>query len=210
MRPVLFTVGSFPVSGYAVFVALGILAAALVRRREVTRLGYTRTPGHAWIGVAALAGAMLGSKLGMLLFVPPDGFAALMRSALAWDFTGKTVVGGIAGGYLGVEAAKRVFGIRHSTGDAFAVSLPLAQGIGRIGCFLNGCCGGIVTDSPLAIAGHHPTQLYESGLDLLLAASLWAVRTRPRPAGHLFRLALVGYGAIRFGLEFLQIGRAHV
>lgn len=178
--------------------------AALVRRVEVARLGYDRSPGHAYVGLAALLGAALGSKLGMLLFVPPAQMLDVLRDALAFDFTGKTVVGGIAGGYLGVELGKRLVGVRHSTGDGFAVALPLAQGIGRIGCFVHGCCGGRPTTSPLAIDGRHPTQLYEAALDLLLAGALWTVRERPRPAGHLFRAALVGYAMIRFGLEFLR------
>ncbi len=189
---------------YGVLVALGIVLAALVRRREVARLGYDRTPGHAIIGFAALVGGLVGSKLGMALFVAPAELVRLGYAALDGDLTGKTVVGGIAGGYLGVEAAKRLVGVRHSTGDAFAVSLPLAQGVGRVGCWLHGCCGGIATDSPFAIGGHHPAQLYEAALDLTLAAALWVTRATPRPAGHLFRLALVGYAAIRFVLEPLR------
>lgn len=201
MLPVLFTVAGVEVPAYGVLVGIAIVVSAAVRRREVARLGYDRTPGHAGVGLAALVGGILGSKLGMALFVPPAELARLGMDALAGDFTGKTVVGGIAGGYLGVELAKKLLGVRHSTGDAFAVSLPLAQGIGRIGCFLHGCCGGVATDGPFAVAGHHPTQLYEAGLDLALAATLWSVREKPRPQGHLFRWALVGYGAIRFALE---------
>jgi phosphatidylglycerol:prolipoprotein diacylglycerol transferase len=206
MRPVLLSIAGLDIPSYAVFVALGILFAWRLRKREVARLGYDRTPGHAFIGVAALLGGILGSKLGMALFVPPAELTRLGWAALDGDLTGKTVVGGIAGGYLAVELAKRVTGVRHSTGDAFAVSLPLAQGVGRIGCWLHGCCGGIATDHPIGwvSAGRHPTQLYESILDLSLAATLWHLRERPRPAGHLFRYALVGYAAIRFGLEPLR------
>jgi prolipoprotein diacylglyceryltransferase len=206
--PILLTVGGVAIPSYAVLVTLGLLAAAWVRRREIVRLGYDREPGHAAIGFAALFGGLFGSKLGMLLFVPPAEVLRLGLAALDGDFTGKTVVGGIAGGYLGVEIAKRVVGIRHSTGDAFAVSMPLAQGIGRIGCFLHGCCVGAVSTGPLAVdlAGvpRLPTQLFESAADLALAGWLWTIRTRPRPAGHLFRRALVGYAAIRLTLEPLR------
>lgn len=213
MRPVLVTIFGLPIPSYAVFVGLGIALAAAVRRREVARLGYDRTTGHAVIGFAALFGGLFGSKLGMALFVPPAELLRLGYAALAFDFTGKTVVGGIAGGYLGVELAKKLVGVRHSTGDAFAVALPLAQGVGRIGCFLHGCCEGAVTSGPFGvavasstgdIATRHPAQLYEAALDLGLAAWIWSVRARPRPSGHLFRTALVGYAAIRFALEPLR------
>lgn len=208
MRPVLLSIAGLEVPSYAVLVALGIVLAALVRRHEVARLGYDRTPGHAAVGLAALLGGIAGSKLGMALFVPPAELWRLGLAALDGDLTGKTVVGGIAGGYVAVELVKRAVGVRHSTGDGFAVALPLAQGVGRIGCFLHGCCVGAPTDGPLGvvIAGvsRHPAQLYEAGLDLALAGWLWHVRAAPRPAGHLFKQALVGYAAIRFALEPLR------
>ena len=206
MRPVLFTLAGVDVAAYAVFVAAGIAAASAVRRAEVRRLGYHATPGHQYVGLFALLGAMVGSKLGMVLFVGPEALAQLGWAALTFDFTGKTVVGGIAGGYLGVELGKKLVGVRHSTGDGFAVSLPLAQAFGRVGCWLNGCCYGTPTDLPVGrlAAGLHPTQLYEAALDLALASALWATRRRPLPSGHRFRLALAGYGAIRFGLEFFR------
>jgi phosphatidylglycerol:prolipoprotein diacylglycerol transferase len=201
--PVLFRIGDIPVPSYGVLVTVGLLAAFWVRRIEVARLGYDRSRGHAVIGFAALAGGIIGSKLGMLLFVSPAQLADLGLAALAGDLTGKTVVGGIAGGYLAVEAVKRVVGITVSTGDGFAVSLPLAQGIGRIGCFLHGCCGGVDGSGWLArlTGGHEPTQLYESALDLGLAATAWHFRTFPLPAGVRFKAVLVGYALVRFALE---------
>lgn len=208
MHPVLFSVGAHELRSYAVFVGLGITLGFLVRRVEVRRLGHGVMPGYAWVPAGAMLGAVLGSKLGMLLFEPWSGMRQLWEMALQWDFSGKTVVGGIAGGYVGVEIAKKLVGITRSTGDAFAVALPLAQGIGRIGCFLEGCCYGAPTDLPWAVpmagTGRHPAQLYEAVLDLGLAAWLWTVRERPRPNGHLFRRTLVGYALIRFGLEFLR------
>jgi len=200
VRPVLFHMGSFPVSSYAVFALAAFAAALLVRRIEVRRLGYDREPQHRFVGIGALVGAVAGAKLGMVLFVPPRDLGELVTGMLDLDFTGKTVVGALAGGYLGVELCKKLVGIAHSTGDGFAVALPLGQAIGRVGCFLHGCCGGIA----LAGGGRHPAQLYEASLDLGLAAGLWLVRARPRREGHLFRTYLVGYAVIRFALEPLR------
>lgn len=203
MYPVLYTLpGGVPVPAYGVLVTLGMLCGWAIRRAEVKRLGYSRTPGHAWVGVGALLGAMAGSKLGMVLFAAD--LDALWHAALDWDFTGKTVVGGIAGAYAGVELTKRLVGVRHSTGDAFAVSVPVAQAFGRIGCFLHGCCPGVPASGPWAVAGRLPQQLFESGADLALAAALWGTRTRARPSGWLFRYYLAGYAGIRFVLEFVR------
>jgi phosphatidylglycerol:prolipoprotein diacylglycerol transferase len=207
MWPVLFQIGPFPVRSYAVAVAVAFVVSGWVRQREVRRLGYDqRHPGHVWVGVGGLMGAMLGAKLGLLLFEPPSDLAGVLWGVFDLDFTGKTVLGGIAGGYAGVEILKKIVGIRWSTGDAFALALPLGQAIGRVGCLLNGCCWGTEAEVPWAVHGHgawrHPTVAYEALLLLVLAGVLWLARDRPRPQGHLFRSYLVGYALIRFSLDF--------
>jgi phosphatidylglycerol---prolipoprotein diacylglyceryl transferase len=208
MRPTLFSLGSFEVASYGFFVFLSFVVVYLVRKKEQARLNYSKDPRQRYVGLGALLGAIIGSKLGMLLFEPPEAFAQTLSKIFSLDFDGKTVVGGIAGGYLGVELAKRLVGITTSTGDAFAVALPLSQGIGRIGCFFHGCCYGTETHSWLGVtmlgAARHPVQLYEAALDLGLAAALFLTRELPRPAGHLFRRYLVGYALIRVFCEFFR------
>lgn len=200
--------GPLPVPTYALAVVAGFLVAGWIRSRELARLGYDRDPRHAWVGLGGLFGAVVGAKLGLLLFLPWSGWAAMVDGLWSLDFTGKTVVGAIGGGYLGVEAIKRVVGIRHSTGDGFALALPVGQAIGRLGCFFHGCCWGAPTDAPWAVwlhgAARHPTPLYEAALDLALAAAIATWRGRDWPAGHLFRRYLVGYAAIRFALDPLR------
>ena len=190
---------------YALFVALAFALGFLVRRAEARRLGFDRDPRQRYVALGALRGAVVGAKLGMLLFEPVVDFAQTLSRIFSLDFTGKTVVGGLAGGYIGVEIAKKIVGITRSTGDAFAIALPIGQAIGRVGCFFNGCCYGTPTELPLGVlmlgAHRHPTQLYEAALDLALAGLLFATRHTPKPAGHLFRRYLVGYALIRFTLE---------
>jgi phosphatidylglycerol:prolipoprotein diacylglycerol transferase len=202
--PTLFTVGAIPIQSYAIFVLLAFVVAWRIRKAELARLGHRTWPGYHWVLVGALLGAVVGAKLGMFMFEP----TLRIDQMLSLDFTGKTVVGGLIGGYLGVELAKKRVGITQSTGDAFAVAVPLAQAVGRVGCLLNGCCYGTafsgVWSMKLDEVSRHPTQIYESILLLLLAAWLWSIRLRPAPAGHLFRRYLVGYALIRFSLEFLR------
>ena len=206
--PVLFEIGGRAIGSYTFFLLLGISLAWLVHRGEVRRLGFHRKPRHIWVVVAAMVGGVVGAKLGMALFVPSAELADTFRNMLTFDFTGKTVVGGIAGGYLGVKLTKKVLGIRYRTGDAYAVALPLAQGVGRIGCFLHGCCYGGAWDGLWAVemvgTTRHPTQLYEAALDLGLALLLWSLRKRPYPPGHLFLRMILGYAVIRFAMEPLR------
>jgi phosphatidylglycerol---prolipoprotein diacylglyceryl transferase len=204
MLPVLFHLGDLPINSYAFFVALAFVVAWRFRRIEVARLGHRSWPGYPWVLVGALLGAIVGAKLGMLMFEP----TLRIDRMLSLDFTGKTVVGGLIGGYIGVELAKKKVGITESTGDAFAVAVPMAQAVGRIGCLLNGCCYGTASSLPWALplvdVNRHPTAVYESVLLVGLAAWLWSIRHQPRPAGHLFRRYLVGYATIRFVLEFFR------
>jgi len=93
--------------------------------------------------------------------------------------------------------------------DLCAPWLLVGQAIGRIGCFLEGCCYGAVTRGPLGVTlpGHatpvHPTQLYEAAADIALAALL-GLAVRPRGRGGTFGWMLIGYGAVRFALELLR------
>lgn len=198
---------------YALAVLSAFAVGGLIRRSEVRRLGYDADPRHGWLGLGGLLGAVVGAKLGMLLFEPWDDLRQIAAAMASLDFTGKTVIGGIAGGFVGVEATKKLVGIRSRTGDGFALALPVGQAIGRVGCFFNGCCWGTPSELPWAVELHgalrHPTPLYEAGLDLVLAALIFAWRGRDWPAGNLFRRMLIGYALIRFALDPLR-GDAHV
>ncbi len=204
MYPTLVQLGPLAIDSYAVFGLLAFLVAWQVRKAELKRLGHRRMAGYSWVLVGALLGAVVGAKTGMFMFEP----TLRLERMLSLDFSGKTVIGGLIGGYIGVEVAKKAVGITESTGDAFAVALPLAQAVGRVGCLLNGCCYGTGFDGPWAVtlaeASRHPTQIYETLLLLGLAGFLWKHRLVPAPAGHLFRRYLVGYALIRFALEFLR------
>jgi phosphatidylglycerol:prolipoprotein diacylglycerol transferase len=95
--------------------------------------------------------------------------------------------------------------------DLLAPALMIALAIGRIGCFLNGCCYGAQTDSgfgvlfPGHLAERHPTQLYESLFAFALFAVLrWVLRPRMGRDGQLFGTMLTLYGVFRICLEFVR------
>jgi phosphatidylglycerol:prolipoprotein diacylglycerol transferase len=203
--PTLLQRGGFVLHSYTVVLLLAFIVGGIVRRRESHRLGYVAQPGYRWVSVGALVGAVLGSKLGMLLYVEPSAWGEVFGDLLHLETSGKTVIGALLGGYLGVEVAKQLVGIRSSTGDAFAVAVPLSLGIGRLACVLGGCCYGTPTTQAWAIhlagADRHPVQLYEAALDFALAGAIFMARGAPRRQGDLFKWSLIGYAAIRVLLD---------
>jgi len=163
-----------------------------------------------WIIGGAIFGALIGSKLLAWLESAPDYWAHRFEPA-AWT-GGKTIVGGLLGGWAGVEIVKKRLGIKHSTGDAVVFPLIVGMSIGRVGCFLTGLedhTHGVATTLPWGIdfgdgVRRHPTQLYDIAFLALLAVALLLRMRRPFPNGRIFRLFLLGYLAWRFAVEFIK------
>lgn len=165
-----------------------------------------------WVIAGAICGAAAGSKLVFLALDP--ALTAASWTDPAYLLGGKTIVGGLAGGLLGVELAKKALGLTRSTGDLFAIPLAAGIAIGRIGCFLTGLqdhTHGVATILPWGVdfgdgVLRHPTQLYEiaflAGLIALLA---WLGR-RPTPEGLRFQVFLGGYMAFRLLVDFIKPG----
>jgi phosphatidylglycerol:prolipoprotein diacylglycerol transferase len=160
--------------------------------------------------LGAAVGALAGAKLLAWLEAPVDPAMLLRLDPLVLQ--GKTIVGGILGGWIGVEVAKRRLGIRRSTGDAFVPALLVGIAVGRIGCFLAGLHDrtyGTPTSLPWGVdfgdgLRRHPTQLYEIGFLVALGLLLGRARRTVRPEGELFLLFVAAYMAFRFGVEFLK------
>jgi phosphatidylglycerol:prolipoprotein diacylglycerol transferase len=183
---------------YALFMALALLLALAVRRRQPPDPLILALPRRhrAALGIAAFTGGVLGAKLPFAL---ND----------AWLHDGKTILAGIAGGYLAVEAVKAALGIAAKTGDSFALPLAVACAVGRWGCFFHGCCAGTPTTLPWACdfgdgLPRHPAQLYESLFHLAMAWALVALARRGLFARQRLKLYLIAYCACRFGLELIR------
>jgi prolipoprotein diacylglyceryltransferase len=163
-----------------------------------------------WIGVAAILGAALGAKLGYWIEDPRSAFAAFpdWRHLLE----GKTIVGALLGGLIGVELVKRAVDARGSSGDAFALPLIVGIAIGRIGCFLAGLGDhtyGNPTQMPWGVdfgdgIPRHPTQLYEIAFLVLLGVALQFRRVAFALPGDAFRTFMVAYLAFRFAIDFIK------
>lgn len=188
---------------------LGIAAAGFVARMQRDEVTTTRDQRFR-LTLAAVGGAILGAYL---LELPADllGWSAPAPAGGSGDdapLGGRTVLGGILGAWLAVEAIKPRLAIRFPTGDAFALPLAIALAFGRTGCLLAGCCAGVEC-SPSALAWNDlhgtprvPVQAIEILFHGLAAGALFVAAKRRAARGRRLAIYVTGYAALRFALEF--------
>jgi prolipoprotein diacylglyceryltransferase len=163
-----------------------------------------------WIVVGAALGAALGSKLAFWAEDPGAAFANFpdWRHLLE----GKSIVGGLLGGLIGVETTKKAVGVGSSTGDAFVLPLAVGMCVGRIGCFLSGLADhtyGNPTTLPWGVdfgdgVPRHPTQLYEIAFLIAWTALLFRRKAAFAHSGDLFRAYLAGYLLFRLAVDAIK------
>jgi phosphatidylglycerol:prolipoprotein diacylglycerol transferase len=168
-------------------------AAALVFWRMARRRGMA-TDETACVMAAGLIGGLVGANLVQLI---------------ATGLPGKSIEGGIAGGWLAVIWMKRQLGIGRPTGDLFALAIPAGDAIGRIACFVGGCCYGKAATLAWAVHDHgawrHPAQLYLSLAAAISFAILLTIeRRRILPENGLFYLSGLLFCIGRFAVEFFR------
>lgn len=190
---------------YALIMMAAVATGAWLSRRTQAGLPLSRGQ-RIGVGLGAFCGAMIGAKLP---FVLADWRG--MLSGAAWFADGKTILCGLVGGYAGVEIAKWALNVRVKTGDSFAVPVAAAIGIGRLACFVGGCCYGTPTDLPWGVVfpsvdshPRHPTQLYEAAFHLAAAGALWQLEREGRFRGQLIKVYMLSYLAYRFATEFIR------
>lgn len=182
----------------------------LRQRRRLPLPGQTDKVQSLLLVGGTVLGAALGSKIAYWLYDPAYAFTDF--PTLRRLLEGKSIIGALLGGRAGVEIAKRLAGIRGSTGDAFVLPLTIGMIIGRIGCFLGGLADhtyGNPTSLPWGVdfgdgVPRHPTQLYEIAFVALWGGLLTRYGDRlPRP-GDRFKLFLVGYLLYRLVIESIR------
>lgn len=158
-------------------------------------------------------GVVLGGRIGDVFFY---GFDRLMQDPLylfrIWE-GGMSFHGGLIGVIVAmIWTARRQARGFWQTADFIAPLIPFGLGMGRIGNFINDELWGRVTDVPWAVlfpnGGYlprHPSQLYEAFLEgvVLFFMLNWFIR-KPRPAGSVAGLFLIGYGVFRFVVEYYR------
>lgn len=226
MRPTLFEIGDFKFHAYVTLLSVAFLFAAFRAVDKLNRLDppiAATTRGGLW----AFVGGLLGAKI--FWIIQYDSIVNVWRAVIIWQ-GGMVFYGGLIGGVLGAIAYLRLYHLPViRTADIAVPYIALAEGIGRIGCFLNGCCWGAVTTVPWAVyfpkgsnpyRHHiktglleqgapsalpvHPTQLYMF-LGLMALFFLLTLFYKRRPFNGAVILAyLFGHGFVRFIVELFR------
>ena len=220
MYPELLRIGSFPVTTYGIFLALGMLLALVVASRLAARDGLSKERIYD-LGLWTLVGGLVGSKI-LMFWVEPD------VQVFTLDFlrSGGVFYGGLIGGFLAVAILVPLYKLPFwKVADAFAPGVALGQAFGRQGCFSAGCCWGKHTDLPWGVhfteLGHeytgvpiygpdganlylHPTQLYESFIMLAVFGFLVYLHRHKKFDGQILIAYGIIYSIVRFSIEFIR------
>jgi phosphatidylglycerol:prolipoprotein diacylglycerol transferase len=217
-RVVLFRYREWLFVTFGLFGALGtVLSTALM---GAILIGQGVAPGiftsMALLGSVAIVGGswLLGQLFDYRLLLTDPHRAVRRPMFVSW------------GGALGLSLALALSAVLSGLElllilDALARSIFLGHAVGRIGCLSYGCCFGRPTRQRLAITyrnpeakavrvGHlqgvplHPAALYEAILEIGLLVAVNAVALLGAPIGAPTALALIGYGCVRFAVEFLR------
>lgn len=223
----IFSIGPLTVHGYGLMIAIGVLVALIVSDNRAKKRGLN---GDIVYGMV-LWTVVLGFASAKVLFILTDLKNFIANPVSFLKGSGFVVFGGIIGGIITIWCyckIKKVSVIDYL--DLVVVGVALAQGFGRIGCLLAGCCYGRPTDSFIGITFTHsdfapnnikllPTQIMMSIGDFIIAGLLLLIvgklekklqkeqglDTLPKSVGG--RLVLIYLGLYSIGRFFIEFFR---
>jgi phosphatidylglycerol:prolipoprotein diacylglycerol transferase len=232
ISPVIFQIGSFKLQYYGLMylVAFGITyGLVLYRLRHEPRFAVSREQVNDLTTVIIL-GLMVGARLGYVVFYNLGYFLQHpLEIVLPFEFSDGITFTGISGmsyhgGVIGIIVAAWIYTRKNGLAlrdmaDLYAPCIPLGYTFGRIGNFINGELYGRATTAPIGMYFplapdqllRHPSQLYEAFFEgVFLFAVMWSIRKMRAPRGAMLGLYLMGYGLVRFFIEFYREPDAHI
>mgnify|MGYP002431663109 CR=1 FL=1 len=232
MHSIAFQIGGLSIHWYGIFIALGFLAALIVLQCKRRYAGMT--PDQIFdIGIIAVVGGVIGSRIFYVIEFWHQ-FSGNPLKIFRIDQGGLVFYGGflLVLVILWLYSRWKKLSIARIF-DIYGPAMALGHAFGRIGCFMQGCCFGRPTQhcgvsfppgtapalkypdfTTVKIAENgqafirslalHPVQLYESLANLLLCIVLLLLFKKVRKVGQVAASYFIGYGLIRFSLEFLR------
>ena len=226
INPNIIEIGSFQIRYYSLMYVVAftiIYLLVLYRAKHEERYRYSKEIIQDYF-IWAILGVIISGRLGYVLFYDLKYFIANpLEIILPFDFSNGLHYVGISGmsyhgGVIGAILVSIFFCRKHRMNfwrftDFLSPAIPLGYMFGRIGNFINGELYGRVTTLPWGMYFpldpryqlRHPSQLYEAFFEgIFLFIILWSIRRIKYFDGFLLSLYLIGYGLMRFFIEFAR------
>ncbi len=232
ISPVIFEIGWFRLQYYGLmYIVAFALTYFLVRYRikHEARFEFSKNQVNDSI-TYAIVGLIIGARLGYVVFYNLGYYLRHpLEIFLPFSFSNGFAFTGISGmsyhgGLIGILLAA-VWYVRKAKlnywqlMDLYVPAVPLGYTFGRLGNFLNGELFGRATTAPIGMyfpqaserALRHPSQLYEAFFEgIFLFIILWSIRKIKMPTGAMLAIYVIGYGSVRFFIEFFREPDAHL
>ncbi|MBL4935593.1 prolipoprotein diacylglyceryl transferase [Clostridium sp. YIM B02515] len=192
---------------FGLMIAIGIISASIFAVKQAEKRGVSEDSMLNLIIIVVIAG-VVGARLFYILFYNPAFYYNNPSEILKIDEGGLSIHGGvflaIAAGYFYSLKSKISF---FKLADIAVMALPLAQGIGRVGCDVFGKPMTTIMPWGINYGGQilHPAQVYEFILDYILFVVLWRRSYKKKFEGELFIIYLISFSIIRGVVEFFRI-----
>lgn len=215
MHPIFLDLGFIQIHWYGVMAAIAAIAAYELMCANRKYAGISKDQAASLTFYCVLLGGVIGARI---FYVMLNWEIYAKRG---WLSIFRIDQGGLVfyGGFFLAAALVVLYARRHKLSmiavlDVMAPALAIGHAIARIGCFLQGCCYGAATECALGVhfplesgigggEAVHPVQLYESAANLALGIVLFVLVRKAR-RGVALSAYIVGYGILRFLLEFLR------
>ena len=218
LDPVALSVGPITIYWYGVAYVVGALITGIVMYRTQRRWGLNLTVDDLMMVVfGVVIGLVIGARLFYVIFYGDGFYWTHPLEIFMTNHGGMSFHGGLVGGIVGGVLACRSLRLSAGTvADLAAIGVPLALCLGRCANFVNGELWGKETDLPWGVvfggsAGdvpRHPSQLYEAfleGIVLFAVLQLMSRRKPLLPQGTFMGTFILGYGIVRFLVEFVRV-----
>ena len=222
LDPVAFSAGPITIYWYGLAYVVGALITALVMWRTQRRWGLDISADDlSSVVICVVFGLLIGARLFYVIFYGDGYYFEHPLEILAFNHGGMSFHGGLVGGLVGGFIGCRLCNLSFWTlADLAVIGAPLALCLGRCANFVNGELWGKPTDLPWGVVfesggdvARHPSQLYEAfleGIVLFVILKVLSRRRPPLPQGTYLGVFVLGYGIVRFLIEFVRVPDAQL
>ncbi|MFH1867561.1 MAG: prolipoprotein diacylglyceryl transferase [Candidatus Omnitrophota bacterium] len=209
MHPILFSIGRINVYSYGFVLAIAFLISLYLAsgRARIFKIPEEFINN---LALVLLVSGIIGART-LYVFMNAGYFSKHFSEIFMIQRGGLVFYGAAIAAFFSGAVFIRIkrFSVLE-TSDLIAPFIALAHGMGRIGCFLNGCCYGRPTHSfigvmfPFTDVKVYPTQIFSFVGLVILFLFLFNLQNRRRFNGEVFFSYLIGYGIFRFFIDFLR------